>query len=430
MAAQMRGAYANVHRGLHTLANETTEAFEAARSTVARFINAPSTDSIIFTKGGTQAINIAAAGIDVKAGDEIVLSVMEHHSNIVPWHFLRERKGAVLKWVETLPDGSLDMASLAKQLSHKTKLLALTHMSNVLGTVPDVKAAIAMAHSAGAQVLLDGCQAVVNLSVDVRDLDADFYVGTGHKLYGPTGIGFLYGKRERLEALPPFEGGGEMIETVSRDRVTYNAAPHRFEAGTPPIVEAIGLGAAIAWLEAQDRRAIHAHKQALLTRATEALRGVNGLRLHGTAAGKGPVLAFSIDGAHPHDLAQILDRQGVALGHDQHQRLEHEGRGREAVRQRIERLVPPQAPLIVAGDFNDWRGRATPVLERELGLHEVHRHLHGCHARTFPANRPLLCLDRIYVRGWVPRRAEALHGEPWSTLSDHAPLWAELEPAA
>jgi len=315
MAGAMRNSYANVHRGLHTLANETTQAYETARGAVRRLINAASPDEIVFTKGGTEAINIVAAGLgaSIKPGDEIVLSIMEHHSNIVPWHFLRERNGAVLKWVDTLADGSLDMVSLAKQLSPRTKMLALTHMSNVLGTVPDVKAAIAMAHEAGAQVLLDGCQAVVNLSVDVRDLDADFYVGTGHKLYGPTGIGFLYGKRERLEALPPFEGGGEMIETVSRDRVTYNAAPHRFEAGTPPIVEAIGLGAAIGWLEAQDRQAIHVHKQALLTRATEALRGVNGLRLHGTAAGKGPVLAFSIDGAHPHDLAQILDRQGVAI---------------------------------------------------------------------------------------------------------------------
>jgi len=239
--------------------------------------------------------------------------VMEHHSNIVPWHFLRERKGAVLKWVELLPDGSLDLRSLEQQLSSKTKLLALTHMSNVLGTVPDVKSAIDLAHAAGADVLLDGCQAVVNLKVDVRALDIDYYAFTGHKLYGPTGIGVLYGKRAKLAALPPFEGGGEMIETVSRDFITYNAPPHRFEAGTPPIVEAIGLGAAISWLEAQDRDAIHLHKQALLARATEALRGVNGLTIHGTAQNKGPVLSFSLQGAHPHDVAQILDRHGVAI---------------------------------------------------------------------------------------------------------------------
>ena len=267
------------------------------------------------TKGGTEAINIVAAGIgaSIQPGDEIVLSVMEHHSNIVPWHFLRERKGAVLKWVEVLPDGSLDLRSLEQQLSRKTKLLALTHMSNVLGTVPDVKSAIYMAHAVGADVLLDGCQAIVNMKVDVRALDADYYAFTGHKLYGPTGIGVLYGKRAKLEALPPFEGGGEMIETVSRDRITYNSTPHRFEAGTPPIVEAIGLGEAIGWLEAQDREAIHLHKQALLARATEALRGVNGLTIHGTAKGKGPVLSFSLQGAHPHDLAQILDRHGVAI---------------------------------------------------------------------------------------------------------------------
>lgn len=315
MAEVMRDSYANVHRGLHTLANETTQAYEGARESVRRFINAGSTEEIVFTKGGTEAINIVAAGTgaSIQPGDEIVLSIMEHHSNIIPWHFLRERKGAVLKWVELLPDGSLDLSSLEQQLTKKTKLLALTHMSNVLGTVPDVKAAIHMAHSVGADVLLDGCQATVNVKVDVRDLGADYYVFTGHKLYGPTGIGVLYGKKNKLAALPPFEGGGEMIETVSRDRITYNAPPHRFEAGTPPIVEAIGLGAAIAWLEALDRDAIHDHKQALMARATDALRSVNGLTIHGTAAGKGPVLSFSLQGAHPHDLAQILDRHGVAI---------------------------------------------------------------------------------------------------------------------
>jgi cysteine desulfurase/selenocysteine lyase len=315
MGAVMRGSYANVHRGLHTLANETTQAYENARAAVRNFINAASSDEVVFTKGGTEAINIVAAGIgaSIRPGDEIVLSVMEHHSNIVPWNFLRERKGAVLKWVELLPDGSLDMESLEKLLTPKTKLLALTHMSNVLGTVPDVQAAIAMAHGVGADVLLDGCQASVNMAVDVRALDVDYYVLTGHKLYGPTGIGVLYGKKSKLAALPPFEGGGEMIETVTRESITYNDPPHRFEAGTPPIVEAIGLGAAIGWLNGIDRVAANAHKHDLLARAQDKLRGINGLRIHGTAPGKGPILTFSLQGAHPHDVAQILDRQGVAI---------------------------------------------------------------------------------------------------------------------
>jgi cysteine desulfurase/selenocysteine lyase len=315
MAGAMRHSYANVHRGLHTLANETTQAYENAREAARRLINAISHDEIVFTKGATHAINIVAAGIgaSIKAGDEIVISVMEHHSNIVPWHFLRERHGAVLKWVELLPDGSLDMESLARALTPKTRMLALTHMSNVLGTQPDVATAIRMAREAGADVLLDGCQAVVNTSVDVQALDVDYYVFSAHKLYGPTGIGVLYGKAAKLASLPPFEGGGEMIETVTREKITYNAPPHRFEAGTPPIIEAIGMGAALSWLEGVDRAAANAHKHALLARATEALRGVNGLRIHGTAPGKGPVLTFSIEGAHPHDLAQILDRQGVAI---------------------------------------------------------------------------------------------------------------------
>jgi len=311
----MRHSYANVHRGLHTLANEATQAYEGAREDSRRLINAKSADEIVFTKSATHAINIVASGLGqrIQPGDEIVLSVMEHHSNIVPWHFLRERHGAALKWIELNEDGSLDFDSLERALGPKTKLLALSHMSNVLGTVNNVKRAAAMAHAVGAEVLIDGCQAIVNVAVDVQDLDCDYYAFSSHKLFGPTGLGVLYGKLARLAALPPFEGGGEMIEVVARDRVTYNSPPHRFEAGTPPIIEAAGLGAAIGWFESIDRTAADDHKHALLARATDALRGVNGLRVHGTAEGKGPVLTFSIEGAHPHDLAQILDRQGVAI---------------------------------------------------------------------------------------------------------------------
>jgi cysteine desulfurase / selenocysteine lyase len=313
MAGAMRGSYANVHRGLHALANETTEAFEAARATVARFINAPSPHSIVFTKSGTHAINIVAAGIDIQPGDEIVLSVMEHHSNIVPWHFLRERKGAVLKWVDIDDDGVIDPGVLDALIGPKTKLVTLSHMSNVLGVKTHAEALIAVAHGKGVPVLLDGCQRVVHGAVDVQALDVDFYACTGHKLYGPTGIGVLYGKPERLAALPPFEGGGEMIDVVERERVTYNEPPHRFEAGTPPILEAIGLGAALHWFSSQDRAAIEAHEAALRDRAMDALRGLNWVTLHGQAADKGAIVAFSIEGAHPHDIAQILDRQGVAV---------------------------------------------------------------------------------------------------------------------
>jgi len=315
MTQIMRHSYANVHRGLHTLANEATQAYEGAREASRRLVNAKSADEIVFTKSATHAINIVASGVGqrIQPGDEIVLSVMEHHSNIVPWHFLRERRGAVLKWVELNEDGSLDFDSLERALGPKTKLLALSHMSNVLGTVNDVKRAAAMAHAVGAEVLIDGCQAIVNMTVDVQDMGCDYYAFSSHKLFGPTGLGVLYGKLDRLAALPPFEGGGEMIEIVSRDRVTYNTPPHRFEAGTPPIIEAAGLGAAISWFENLDRKAANAHKAGLLQRATEALRSVNGLKMHGNAPGKGPVLTFSIEGAHPHDLAQILDRQGVAI---------------------------------------------------------------------------------------------------------------------
>ena len=315
MANQARTAYANVHRGLHTLANETTDAFESAREDIRRFLNAPATSNIIFTKGATEAINLVASGLaeTIQAGDEIVLSLMEHHSNIVPWHFLRERHGAVLRWIELTEDGALDLESLNAAIGPKTRLVAINHMSNVLGTVNDVKHVSALAKHHGALTLIDGCQAVVHLDLDVQDIGCDFYVFSGHKIYGPTGIGALYGTATALEQLRPYQGGGEMIETVMRDRITYNSAPHKFEAGTPPILEAVGLGAAIQWLETFDMQDVQAHEDRLYQKAVKALSHINGLKIHGTAPGKGAVLSFSIEGAHPHDIAQLLDRYGVAI---------------------------------------------------------------------------------------------------------------------
>jgi cysteine desulfurase/selenocysteine lyase len=308
--------YANVHRGLHYLANAATEAYEAARETVRRFLNAASTDEIIFTRSATEAINCAAASFGRKhigAGDEIVLSVMEHHSNIVPWHFHRERKGATLSWIDVGDDGSFSLDAFEKALSDRTKIVAITQMSNVLGTAPPVKEIIRIAHARGIKVLVDGSQGAVHMDVDVRDPDADFYVVTGHKLYGPTGIGVLYGKRELLESLPPFLGGGEMIEEVTRDTVTYNTPPHRFEAGTPPIVQAIGLGAALDYMEGIGRARIRAHEEALSAYAHERLSRINTLRIIGMAPGKGPILSFTMEGAHAHDIATLIDRSGVAV---------------------------------------------------------------------------------------------------------------------
>lgn len=315
IAHQSRTAYANVHRGIHTLSNEATEAYEKARGTVQDFLNAPSPDNIIFTKGSTEGINLVASALAgrIEPGDEIVLSIMEHHSNIVPWHFLRERYGAVLKWIGLEQDGSLDMAELAQAIGPRTRMVAMTHMSNVLGTVTDIAEISRLAHEVGAEVLADGSQAAVHTKVDVQALGCDWYVMTGHKLYGPTGIGALYGAAEVLDRARPYQGGGEMIEVVSRDRVTYNTAPHKFEAGTPPILEAIGLGAALRWIRSFDADEITAHENALYERACEGLRGINGLTIHGTAPGKGSVLAFSLQGAHPHDIAQILDRYGIAI---------------------------------------------------------------------------------------------------------------------
>ncbi len=315
MSRAMETSYANVHRGLHTLANETTDAYENARKSVARFINA-GVEEIVFTKGGTEAINLVASGLGLRglaAGDEIVLSEMEHHANIVPWHFLRERHGVVLKFIPVTDDGRLDMDAYAGLLSPRTRMVAVTHMSNVLGTINPVAEIVAMARAAGALTLVDGCQGVVHEAVDVKALGADFYVFSGHKLYGPTGIGVLYGRSERLADLPPYQGGGEMIAQVSLDNVTYADPPHRFEAGTPPILEAIGLGAAIEWLSGLDRAAIAAHEKRLYDRVRDGLAGANWLKVIGEAPGKGAVMAFTVEGAHAHDVAQILDRYGVAV---------------------------------------------------------------------------------------------------------------------
>jgi cysteine desulfurase/selenocysteine lyase len=314
MTAVMEGSYSNVHRGLHTLANETTDAYEAARKSVAKFINAGEHE-IVFTKGGTEAINLVASGLGASLveGDEILLTVMEHHANIVPWHFLRERKGVALKFVPVLEDGSLDLAAIPELLTPRTKVVALTQMSNVLGTINPVTEIARMAHAAGAKVLVDGCQGVVHLDIDVKALDVDYYVFSSHKLYGPTGIGVLYGKEEALAALPPYQGGGEMIGEVRLEAITYADPPHRFEAGTPPIIEAIGLGAAIEWLNTIDRKAAAEHESKLYARVREGLKGYNWLRVIGEAPGKGAIMAFTVDGAHAHDVAQILDRYGVAV---------------------------------------------------------------------------------------------------------------------
>ncbi len=315
MTHAMEGSYANVHRGLHLLANETTTAFEAARKTAANFLNAASPDEIIFTAGGTDAINLVAnsLGQGMVEGDEVILSVMEHHSNVVPWHFLRERKGVVLKWLDVTDDGEIDLAAFTAAFTKKTTLVALTHMSNVLGAPTPAKELTRIAHEHGARILFDGCQGAVHGAVDVQEIGCDFYAMTGHKLYGPTGIGVLYGRGEALTAMPPFRGGGEMIEVVAQDYVTYNDPPHRFEAGTPPILEAIGLGAALGWMMTMGVAAIAAHEALLAEHAMTELKKLNFVRLFGQAKGKAPIIAFNVDGAHPHDASTILDRAGIAV---------------------------------------------------------------------------------------------------------------------
>ncbi|AWK89195.1 cysteine desulfurase [Azospirillum thermophilum] len=308
--------YANIHRGVHFLSQTATDQFEAGRAKVATFLNAPSERSIVFTRSATEAINLVAASYGrtfLSEGDEVILSVMEHHANIVPWQLLQAEKKIVLKVVPVDDDGVLDLDAYRDLLSERTKLVAITHCSNVLGTVTPARVIAALAHERGIPVLFDGSQAVVHGPVDVQDIDADFYVFTAHKLYGPTGLGVLYGKYDLLKTMPPYQGGGDMIESVSFAGTTFKAPPSRFEAGTPPITEVIALAAAIDYVESIGREAIAAHEHDLLQYATQQLSQVDGLRIIGTAPGKGPIVSFALDGVHPHDVGTIVDQYGVAV---------------------------------------------------------------------------------------------------------------------
>lgn len=309
-----RECNSNVHRGAHYLSDEATARFENARQSVADFINA-SREEIIWTRGTTESINLVAScyGASLKAGDEVVISTLEHHSNIVPWQMVCQRNGALLKVIPLNGDGSLDLAAYRALLNERTRIVAVTQVSNSLGTVNPVAEMIRDARKVGAVTVIDGAQAVSHFSVDARALDCDFYAFSGHKLFGPTGIGVLYGRKALLEAMPPWLGGGEMIETVTFERSTWNSLPYKFEAGTPNIAGAIGLGAAIDWLQAQDRTALAAHEAALLRDATARAEAFQGMRLIGTAPDKIAVMSFLLDGAHPHDVGQLLDQQGVAV---------------------------------------------------------------------------------------------------------------------
>ncbi|MEQ3711641.1 MAG: cysteine desulfurase [Tateyamaria sp.] len=314
--------YANVHRGLHFLSNLATDNYESVRAKIARFLNAGSEDEIIFNSGTTEGINMVAYGWAMprmEAGDEIVLSVMEHHANIVPWHFLRERMGVVLKWVDVDSTGALDPQAVIDAIGPKTKLVAVTHMSNVLGTKVDVKAICAGAHAKDVPVLVDGSQAAVHMPVDVQDIGADFYAITGHKLYGPSGSGAIYVKSERMAEMRPFIGGGDMIKEVTKDGIVYNDGPMKFEAGTPGIVQMIGLGVAIDYMLGHGMEAIAAHEDILRDYTVERLAGLNWLQVQGTTPDKGAIFSFTLDGAgHAHDISTILDKKGVAVRAGQH----------------------------------------------------------------------------------------------------------------
>lgn len=310
-----RHSYANVHRGLHTLANEATEAFEGARQKIADFLGAQNAAQIVLTRGATEAINLVANsfGQTLESGDEIILSQMEHHSNIIPWQLLANRTGAVIRWCPVTQTGELDYDALMGLMSARTRLVAMVHMSNVLGTTNDASRIVKMARDNGAAVLLDGSQSAVHMPVNVTGLGCDFFVFTGHKLYGPSGAGALYASGDWLDRLPPWQGGGEMIADVHEDHSTWADVPHKFEAGTPAIADVIGLGAAIDWVSRFDRIAVMEHERALLDRAAQGVSAMPGIQLIGTAQDKGAILSFAMDGAHAHDLAQLLDKYGVAV---------------------------------------------------------------------------------------------------------------------
>ena len=307
---------ANIHRGVHQLSERSTQSYEAARGKVQRFLNAANTREIIFVRGATEGINLVAqtyGRTHVSAGDEIVISAMEHHSNIVPWQMLCEEKGAVLRVIPINDRGEVEFDQFEKLLNHRTRLVAVSHVSNALGTINPVREIVKTAHGWNVPVLIDGAQAVPHMKVDVRNLDCDFYVFSGHKVFGPTGIGVLYGKEQLLEEMPPWQGGGDMIRSVTFEKTTYNDLPYKFEAGTPDIAGVIGLGAAIDYLDQIGMDAVAAHEHDLLEYGTRALESISGLRLIGTAREKAGVLSFVIDGVHPHDAGTILDREGVAV---------------------------------------------------------------------------------------------------------------------
>jgi cysteine desulfurase/selenocysteine lyase len=316
MRTAYEAEYANVHRGLHYLSNTATSNFEAARESARKFLNAPTSDAVIFTRNATEAINLVASswGTDnIAQGDEIVISILEHHSNIVPWHFHRERNDAVLKWAPCSEDGEFLLDEFEKLITAKTKIVAVTHMSNALGTITPMQDIIRISHDHGIPVLIDGSQSAVHMPIDVQALDCDFFVFTGHKVYGPSGIGVLYAKPEILRAMVPYQGGGEMIGYVETDDITYADIPHRFEAGTPAIVQAIGLGAALEYVMDIGRENIVAHERQLLDYATSRLSELNSLRLFGTTPNKGSIVSFEMQGVHAHDISTIIDRSGVAV---------------------------------------------------------------------------------------------------------------------